>query len=456
MQYYLAPFHHTFFEVVEDENIKLAVILAFRGSAKSTIFSLCYPIWAATGKQQKKFIVIFTQTQQQARKILENLKRELEANGILIADIGPFSHPDDEWSAISIVLQKYNVRITVASVDQSIRGIRHEQHRPDLIILDDVEDLASSRSQEMRDKLFDWYTGEVVPLGDKNTKTIIVGTRLHEDDLYSRLIESIRKNKQKGFYGIYPVADSKGNPTWKGKYENKQALKEERQKVMSEVTWQREYMLRIIYDDQYIYTPKDFEYYKILPPAQKIRFILLAIDLAISTKSSADKTAMIAAYISGYGKELKAYLATELVNKKMNFTQTIQEIKNYKSSLLPGIPVYLLVENVAYQQAAIEQLKIEGFTVYPVHPQGEDKRARLTTASPLVKNNTILFPLSGAKDLEQQLVGFGIERYDDLADAFAYLAKRVQEEITVVEPNVRWIEFGDSLPRRGLSTMHDW
>lgn len=437
----LAPFHHEFFSLAEDETKKLIVILAFRGSGKSTYFSTCYPIWAITGNLQKKFIVIFTQTQQQAKRLLDNIKKLLEGNEILKSDIGPFEDPNDEWSAMSIVLKSNNARILVASTEQSIRGIRHGQYRPDLIILDDVEDLASVKTQELRDKLEEWYTAEVVPLGitTRDAKFVFVGTRLHEDDLYSRVIRKIKEKRMRGTYRIYPIATGKGKPTWPGKYPNKQSLVKEKERLMSEAAWQREYMLQIIYDDHYIYKPGDFTRYQVMPPAEKLRFILISIDLAISTKSTADKTAMAAAYISGYNKELKAYLAEKVINKKMDFTQTIQEIRNYRDSLLQGIPVYLLVENVAYQQAAIEQLKIEGFTVYPVNPQGEDKRARLTTVSPLVKNATILFPILGTKELEQQLISFGIERYDDLADAFAYLAKRVQEEIVKAEPSIRFI-----------------
>lgn len=439
MTFELAPFHHEFFSLAEDETKKLIAILAFRGSGKSTYFSTCYPIWAITGKLQKKFVVIFTQTQQQAKQILENIKKELEGNEILKADIGPFESPDDEWSATSIVLMSSGARIMVASTEQSIRGIRYLQHRPDLIILDDVEDLASIKTQELRDKLYDWYTSEIPNIGELKTKRVIIGTRLHEDDLYSRIIREIKEKRTKGVCRIFPIATTKGSSTWKGKYPNKKAVAEERSRVMSEVTWQREYMLRIIYDDHYIYKPGDFTRYQVIPPAEKLRFILISIDLAISTKSTADKTAVVAAYISGSHRELKAYLAEKVINKKMDFNQTIKEIKNYQSSLLPGIPVYLLVENVSYQQAAIEQLRIEGFTVYPVNPQGEDKRARLTTVSPLVKNGTILFPVLGTKELEQQLISFGIERYDDLADTFAYLAKRVQEEIVKPEPRVDFI-----------------
>ena len=440
IQFDLAPYHDDFFSLAEDEQNKLVVIIAFRGSGKSTYFSTCYPIWAVTGKLQKKFVVIFTQTQQQAKKLLENIKKELEGNAILKADVGPFEDSDDEWSSMSIVLKNQNARIMVASTEQSIRGIRFRQNRPDLIILDDVEDLASTKTQELRDKLGDWFTSEIAPLGTPDTKIVIIGTRLHEDDLYSRIIQQIIKKKTPGIYRRYPVANSQGKSTWPGKYPNKRALNAEKARVMDEVTWQREYMLRIIYSQDYIFTPKDFIRYEVLPPADKIRFILIAIDLAISTSASADKTGIIAAYIAGYGKELKAYIAPQIVNKRMNFFETIDEIKRFQIQLDTNLPIYLLVEDVVYQHAAIEQLTAEGFQVYGVNPDGEDKRARLNSIFPQVKNGTILFPTSGTEELERQLVGFGIEKYNDLADAFAYLANRTREEKFIVEPNIYIID----------------
>ena len=82
--YKLAPFHYNFFFLAEDESKKLVEIIAFRGSGKSTYFSTCYPIWSVIGKLQKKFVLIFTQTQQQAKILFGNIKRELEENEILL------------------------------------------------------------------------------------------------------------------------------------------------------------------------------------------------------------------------------------------------------------------------------------------------------------------------------------------------------------------------------------
>lgn len=53
--YPFALFHYEMFSVTENTDLKLAVFLAFRGSSKSTLMTLSYPIWAITGCQKSLF-----------------------------------------------------------------------------------------------------------------------------------------------------------------------------------------------------------------------------------------------------------------------------------------------------------------------------------------------------------------------------------------------------------------
>src|SRR5258708_5337333 len=54
IKYPTAPFHRRFFQLTEQDDIKNLFIVAFRGSAKSSIFTMSYPLWAILGQQQKK------------------------------------------------------------------------------------------------------------------------------------------------------------------------------------------------------------------------------------------------------------------------------------------------------------------------------------------------------------------------------------------------------------------
>ena len=81
------------------------------------------------------------------RQHLENLKDEIERNELLRKDLGPFEEREDEWNSSSIVLPLLGARITAASTETSVRGIRHGPHRPQLIICDDIEDLQSVKTR---------------------------------------------------------------------------------------------------------------------------------------------------------------------------------------------------------------------------------------------------------------------------------------------------------------------
>ena len=62
IKYHIAPFQEEMFAISEDPEIELVVITAFRYSAKSTIMTFSYPIWAILGKPQKKFVFVNLQS----------------------------------------------------------------------------------------------------------------------------------------------------------------------------------------------------------------------------------------------------------------------------------------------------------------------------------------------------------------------------------------------------------
>ncbi len=450
IRYQLAPFHEEFFKIAEDEILELAIILAFRGSGKSTIFSLCYPIWAIIGKQQKKFVLILTQTQQQARIILRNIKIELESNNLLRADIGPFIEESDEWGSTTIVINKYGARIMVASTEQGIRGIKYGANRPDLIIFDDVQDITGVKTQEGRDKLFDWFTGDINPLGDLTTKQLIIGTRLHKDDLMSRFIQKIIDKEIDGVYCRFPVANENGESNWIGKYPNKEAIEKLRQKTASEIAWQREYMLNLVYSEDQLVKPEWIQYYDDLPPLLKLQYIIVGVDPAIGNKQSSDFTTMVPIYVFELGEEIQLYIGKQIINEHLTMYQTAVTGKQLQYSLTKGHTVTFVVETVAYQKALLEHMENQGLDAEAVTVFGQDKHIRLSMVTPYLEQLRVFFPREGAEDLITQLLGFPSESHDDLVDAFVYAVLKIQEEANKPQPNIRWLEFDLPL-RKGLS-----
>jgi len=411
------------FDITEDLSNKLAVVVAFRGSGKSTAMTFSYPIWAITGKPKKKFVVIISQTQQQTKLHLDNIKRELESNHLLKREIGPFEE-DGQWGSASLVLPKFNARILAISRGQSIRGMRHGENRPDLIILDDVEDLDSVEKKESRDKTYNWLMGEIIPAGDKNTRVIAIGNLLHEDSLLMRLRKNIDDGRSKGIYRAYPLINDSGEIAWPGKFRNQFDVEEAKQSIGSnEVSWQREYMLRIIPNDGQVIHPDWIQYYDKLP-AGKPSYIVIGVDLAISKENTAHFTAIVSAFVYGFGENCRVYIIPNPINARLNFPETTKAIKGVYDCN-PTSSRFVCIEDVAYQASVYQQLKELGVHAEGIKLHGQDKRARLAVTTNYIFQGRILFPSHGAEDLVSQLVNFGVEKYDDLADAFSILTYKV-------------------------------
>jgi len=430
VKYATAWFQKEIISLTEDDSIKNIFIVSFRGSGKSTIITTAYPIWAILGCQQKKFILILCDTRSQAKQHMMNLRRELEDNQLLKNDLGPFQEENDEWGSSSIVFSNYNARITVASTEQSIRGLRHNQHRPDLIICDDVEDIASTKTREGRNKTYQWLTGEVIPAGDRNTRLVIVGNLLHEDSLLMRIKEDLKKERIDGVFKEYPLLQD-GEILWPGKYPSMEDVEIEKRKAGNEFAWEREYMLHIISDEEQVVHREWIHYYDELPDRNGVdqwgrsRFVgvWIGVDLAISKRDTADYTAMVPGWLYSNGTEVKIYILSDIINRRLTFPETVELCKVfYKKYEDDGRYPTFIIEDVAYQKALPQQLQNEGvWDVKTTRPGNQDKRSRLALTAYMIKTGKVLFPRKGAEELITQIVHFGVEKHDDLVDGFSIL-----------------------------------
>jgi predicted phage terminase large subunit-like protein len=427
----MAPFHRDMFQVTEDASINLAVVMAFRGSAKSTILSMSYPIWAVLGEQQRKHIWLVSQTQPQARSLLTNIRAELEDNELLRRDLGPFEQQDDEWGSSSIVLPKYGARITAASVEQSVRGLRHRASRPDLVIIDDVENIASVKTHESRTKTYEWLTGEIFPAGDTTTRFLLIGNYLHDESVLARVSQSIQTGQRKGYCMRVPLLDEEDNIAWPGKYPDIAAIEAQKALIGDSRAFQREFQLQSVGVVNQIVNPEWITYYDQLPHAgfdHQLLFSAIGIDLALIVSDTSDFTCMVAAHVYKIKGKLKIFILPSPINKRMEFPETLATAERFARTVRPGYKARLYIEEVGYQASLIQTLKNKYYYVIGFKPQGSDKASRLTLTTPAIQDGTILFPRMGAEIIIRQITGLGSEKYDDAADAFAILTLTVLEE----------------------------
>jgi predicted phage terminase large subunit-like protein len=407
-----ATFHRELIEALEDDSIRMLLVVAFRGSAKTTFCSLALPLWAALERSDKyQFILPIADTFAQAKINIANIKYELETNERILADYGDMKDSDFEWQATNILL-KNGVRIMARSRGQKIRGLKHQQHRPKLIIIDDPEDLEWVRTKENRDKTEKWLKGEVIPaLDEKDGKLIIIGNWLHTDALLARL------KKDETFKVLeYPLIDAQGNVTWPAKYPTAQAI-ETRRAELGASAWQREMLLKIVPEEGQEVTEDMIHYYD-QPPTAEPSASGTGVDLASSQKQTADYTAMVTGNLIFVGDQPRIFIEPHPINDRLLFHEFLEQARAIAQTK-GGIHQFF-VEDVAYQKVAIQEMQRHLLAAVPMKA-GTDKRSRLRAIVPYIQNGTILFPRRGCEDLIIQLLGFGIEEHDDLVDAFVYL-----------------------------------
>lgn len=156
-----------------------------RGNAKSTIISFALPIWAAVYKK-KHYIIITSDTADQANDFLANIRSEFEDNERIINDFGYLE--GEIWTNNDLILITGDVRIQALGAGKKIRGRRFRQWRPDLIICDDLENDENIQSPDQRKKMKTWHDKALSKAGDERTDKIVVGTIMHYDSLLSKLV----------------------------------------------------------------------------------------------------------------------------------------------------------------------------------------------------------------------------------------------------------------------------
>ncbi len=226
--------------------------MAFRESGKSTIMNTANALWSILGKPEKKFVLIMSKTQEQAKSHFANIKSELEENELLRQDFGPFTESGEPDNKLSFELVYHGAKIMSVTREQSLRGLKYGQHRPDLIICDDMEDSDSIADKKDSKALHERFESEIIPLGSDRTKVIVLGNllctfRYDPWPDYDSLILLLRKNilagKIRGIFRAYPLIDRNGKNLWPGRFVSREAVQEMRDKVPWSV-WEREYLLK--------------------------------------------------------------------------------------------------------------------------------------------------------------------------------------------------------------------
>lgn len=221
---------------LSDQRGRRLAIAAPRGHAKTTVVSLAYVLWCLLYRKEM-FILIVSATREQAVQILADLTRELKGNPRLIEDFPEICEPLIAGRSLPLgsdcasgrgtsvgsrgggggvrvrghhLVLPNDACVRVLGAGQGVRGMKHRQHRPSLIIGDDLEELEPTLSDEQRRKTLDWFNKTLLKAGNPQTNVVVVGTILHYDSLLANLTQELpQRGKAAGWDGkVYRAVES--------------------------------------------------------------------------------------------------------------------------------------------------------------------------------------------------------------------------------------------------------
>ena len=171
--------HKAFFEAIpRGERGQRVNILAPRGSSKSTVITVFYPIHCIYYKYlydefdmvSEKYILILSRSYGNAIDRIKDIKSEIETRVSLQHLKG-----DDTWGEIRSITAN-DILIVPQSRGGKVRGSLYKGFRPTLVLPDDLDDIDSIRNPNTLQKDEDWFNSDLMECGDADTNFICVDT----------------------------------------------------------------------------------------------------------------------------------------------------------------------------------------------------------------------------------------------------------------------------------------
>lgn len=242
------------------QNYKKIAIAAPRGHAKSTWFSYIYILHQILFNQ-RKFIILISDTVEQAEKQLGEIVEQLETNEKIIRDFGniagfiPDSVKEKKKWTVKDIITLTGVRVTAAGWKTKLRGVKHKGLRPDLIVVDDLENDENVESEDQRLKVKNVFGNSIMNLGHDTTQIIVIGTILHFDSL----LMSIINNPGPGWkIKLYKAIKEDNTPLWPERWTMEMFQEKIDDPVQGRIKFEKEFMNNPLDPSTQIIVPKEF------------------------------------------------------------------------------------------------------------------------------------------------------------------------------------------------------
>jgi len=414
-------------------------IVAPRGHSKSTLITLGYVMHRILFRQAH-FIVIVSDTLAQSKLFLEAIKMELEDNDYIKEVFGDLK--GRKWGEEDIITST-GIRILVRGAQQKVRGLKYRNMRPDLFVIDDLENDEAVETKEQRFKLESWFNKALIPALSDDGRIVYVGTILHDDSLLNKIVKGYEAKaihgdenaaysewfvqKYAAIQGFDPrkgEREEDGTPLFPSRFSMERLLQIKRNFIQrgKADAWASEYMNDPVSESNASFKREDMRHYDaihddVLDQIEDGRvYTFITTDLAISKRERADYSVI---KINGVDEGDNWY-TLEIRRGRWNPFEFIEQLFDAYQKWKPNA---IGIETVAYQKAMVYMLRaaMDQRKIYlPLVevPRDLDKPRRISALGPRYRMHKN-FHLKEHYDFEEELLRFPKGAHDDILDCEA-------------------------------------
>ena len=432
--------HKQVFDILDDDSIRACALALPRGFGKTTLAGTVFAARKALFRDCH-FIVYISCTFSKARNDLKTLANELQHNELLIKTFGDLKGVTWAEGSGEIELNS-DIKIEAKGAGNQIRGIKYKHYRPDLIIIDDLEDPEAVASEERRKKLEEWFFADVMNSIDLNkTRVVVLGTILHQDSLLANILkekeeylknadpmemesDAAKAEARELFHTIRLEAcddNLKSNwPEYMSDATIAAKFKIYEQRGLQDVFF-REMRNLPMSPDGATFEATLFKTYR----EGEIKFegmeTVVIYDPAKTVSTRADYTAVVGVSIDTVNN--KIYFR-DCVNKRISPDEQYREVLDMADRLGTcnvGYEITSLNEFISYPFETYARTRGRYYNLVALKARGK-KEDRIASRSPFYRMGVVHHNENQAirGPLEAQLLTFPRSKFDDVMDAFAY------------------------------------
>ena len=438
--------HHQVFDHLDRPRTKKA-IAAPRGIGKTSIARL--KAMQAILYRKLKFVVYIGQSATHAVTQTENIKRELLSNAMVRKCFGNVKVSDtqvegleDEFAKAGWVAFGHTL-VLPRGAGQQIRGLNWNNVRPQLYIIDDLENKDEVRNPDNRARLNTWFRSDVEKSVDryrKNYEMVYIDTIKHEDALLVELFET------PDWDGLTLSLCDENYHSYDQNYMTDAELMEEveahRKRGNMDIFYM-EYMNQPISKESASFKEENFRYYNMLhiPDSLKER-VLEVNDLSLNDNKDIETVVLMdPAKTVQMNSAESAIVAVgiDVINNRL-FVRDIFHSKVYPDELYEQ--AFLMAVRTQARVIGVESTGLEEFIKQPftnemlrrgvfyelvwLKARGgrnsqSGKEERISALVPYYRQGLIYHNHTCCPVLEQQLLSFPRSKLWDVMDALAYI-----------------------------------